>query len=143
MSVNARLLGKNNELESAMSTTYPDKMLLMLFNGAVKNIENAQRAIKDKDFDRAHVQIIIVQEIISRLMLNLPNECQMSQDLIQTYENLHSKLVDANIKKDIGILTEIRTLMINLQNCWQQEIDNFDTALLTEVPTVVNLTRTG
>lgn len=120
MDVNARIWGAN-EYSLNSNNIDSDKLLVILLKSTIKNIENAIKAIEENNFNRAHVQVIVAQEMLSRWALSLPKDSLDTKNLNKTHDYLQSKLSDANIKKDTGILKEIRRLMILVSDNYHQE----------------------
>ncbi len=116
--------------------------LLMLYDGAIKNLAKAQMAINNNDYSQAHVQIIVAQDIIFELMAVLSTEEQTSRELSDLYNYLYNQIAEANIMKDCAIINELEKLMLNKRNVWQKatrekgiEDDGVDS--------IKNLPRTG
>ncbi len=120
MDVNARIWGAN-EYSLNSNNIESDKLLVILLKSIIKNIENAIKAIEENNFNRAHVQVIVAQEMLSRWALSLPKDSLDTKNLNKTHDYLQSKLSDANIKKDTGLLKEIRRLMILVSDNYHQE----------------------
>ncbi len=94
--------------------------LLMLYDGAIKNLAKAQMAINNNDYSQAHVQIIVAQDIIFELMAVLSTEEQTSRELSDLYNYLYNQIAEANIMKDCAIINELEKLMLNKRNVWQK-----------------------
>lgn len=92
----------------------------MLYDGAIKNLAKAQKAIGDNNFSQAHVQIIVAQDIILELMAVLNKEQKKCQNLSDLYKYLHNQMVEANIKKDCALLSDLEELMLKKRNVWQK-----------------------
>ncbi len=54
----------------------------------------------------------------------LDMEYEVSWGLSGIYDFLHSRLVDANMKKDAAILEEIEPIVKDLKDTWQKAISN-------------------
>ncbi len=120
MNVNAQAYDRYKRM--AVETVAPGKLLLMLYDGAIKNLENAKKAIGDKDIGRAHEEIIKVQDIIVELMSTLDMRYDIAGNLYSLYDYLHRRLVEANVKKDLRILDEVQGFMKELRDAWQQVV---------------------
>lgn len=96
------------------------KLLLMLFEGAIRNIDSAKKAILDKDFNLAHNQIIKSQNIILELISSLNMEYEISNQIFNLYEFIYYQLVIANAQKDIKVLDEVRTLLGEFHDVWEE-----------------------
>ncbi len=126
MSVNMQAY--NQYKRSAVETVAPEKLLLMLYDAALKNINNAKKAIEDKDVNRAHGQIMKTEEIIVELMSTLNMEYEISERLFSLYEYFYHRLTLANAQKDIGILDEVGGFLLELRDTWQEAVNALKTA---------------
>lgn len=101
-------------------TSRPEELTLMLYNGGVKFINQAKRAIENKDPAKAHSLIIRTQDIITELMVTLNREYELANSLLPLYEYMKNRLVEANLAKDIEILNEIEGLFQELKGAWAE-----------------------
>lgn len=98
-----------------------EQLLLMLVDGAVKYTKIAKLAIEKKDMTRAHNELIRVQDIFTELMVTLDRSAgQTYEDLFRVYEYIKSRLVQANIKKDVKIIDEALPLIENVRDTWYE-----------------------
>ena len=98
-----------------------EQLLLMLVDGAVKYTKIARLAIERKDIARAHTEPVRVQDIFTELMVTLDrNAGQAYEDLFRVYEYIKSRLVQANIKKDVAIIDEVLPLIENVRDTWYE-----------------------
>jgi len=103
---------------NAIMTASPEELTLMLYNGLVKFIMMAQKAIEDKDIQKAHDSIIRAQRIIEEFQATLDMQYELSKGLMMMYDYMHDRLIDANIKKDISILDEVLRYAKDLRDTW-------------------------
>jgi len=120
MSMNAQAY--DTYKKATVETVAPGKLLIMLYDGALKNINNAKKAISAKDINRAHQEIIKAEAIVLELMSSLKMEYEVSQGLFDLYEYLYNQLVQANFKKDIKLLDEVEGFLAELREVWQEAI---------------------
>ncbi len=118
----------NNYKKASVETVPQEKLLLMLYDGALKNINNAKHAIEQKDINLAHQQIIKAEDIIVELMATLNMEYDISHKLIVLYEYLLNELVQANVKKDISKLELVEEFLNELKNTWEDAIKQLKNA---------------
>lgn len=99
-----------------------DQLLLMLVDGAVKFVKIGKQALIDKDIKKAHENIIKTQNIFYELMatLDVSKAGDWGQSLMSIYDFIVRRLVDANMKKDAGIVDEIIPLIENVKDTWEQ-----------------------
>lgn len=112
----------NNYKKTTVESTAPGKLLVMLYDGAIRNVDTATKAIGNKDMNTAHQQLVNAQDIILELISTLNMDYEISQSLFSLYEYLHYQLVQANMKKDLQLLDEVRTFLVELRNTWDEAI---------------------
>lgn len=110
----------NHYKESSIYTATPEELTLMLYNGLVRYIMQAQSGLKAKDMEKAHSGIIKAQNILDYLRKTLDNQYEISTGLDMIYDYMIRKLVEANIKKDNEILAEMLGLAKDLRETWSQ-----------------------
>lgn len=106
--------------KTSVETVAPEKLLIMLYDAALKNINNAKNAIVQKDMNLAHQDIMKTEDIIIELMSSLNMDYEISASLYSLYEYLLHQLAQANIKKDITILDEVNEFVLDLRNTWNE-----------------------
>ncbi|KHO61029.1 flagellar biosynthesis protein FliS [Thermoanaerobacter sp. YS13] len=104
--------------ENAILTASPEELVLMLYNGIIRFIEEAKGAIEKKDYMAANNGIQRAQDIITELMLTLDMSYDISQNLYSLYDYMLRRLIDANVKKDVTILEEVKGFAIELRDTW-------------------------
>jgi len=97
-----------------------EELTLMLYNGCVKFIRQADMAIENKNISKANEYIIRAQDIIAELMSTLDMSFEVSKGLAGIYDYMTRRLIDANIHKDSSILEEVLELAIQLRNTWNE-----------------------
>jgi flagellar protein FliS len=108
--------------KTSVETLTSGKLLIMLYDGAIKNVDTAQKAIQNKDMNTAHEQLINAQDIVMELMCTLNMDYEISHSLYSLYEYLHHQLVEANLEKDAQVLDEVRTFLVDLRNTWEEAV---------------------
>lgn len=107
--------------QNTVNMASKEQLLLMLVEGAVKYTKIARLAIEKKDISRAHKELIRVQDIFIELMVTLDRSGgQAYEDLFNLYDFIKSRLVQANIKKDIRIIDEVLPLIEEVRNTWYE-----------------------
>lgn len=112
----------NQYKENSVYTARPEELTLMLYNGLVKFIMQAQLAIDEKKIDKAHMSILRAQDIIIELQATLNKKYDVSQSLWLIYDYMNRRLIDTNIKKDKKILEEVLGFAKELRDTWEQAI---------------------
>lgn len=106
--------------ENSVYTASPEELTLMLYNGLVKFIMQAEVAIEEKCLDKANNSIIRAQDIITEFQATLNMKYEISKSFLLLYDYMYRRLVEANIKKDIGILEEVLGLAKEFRDTWSQ-----------------------
>jgi len=61
-----------------------------------------------------------VQDIIMEFKLTLNHSYEISKNLDLLYDYIHSRLVEANMKKDKAILEEVRDFLRDFRDMWKE-----------------------
>ena len=112
--------GYNQYRENSVNTSTPEELTLMLYNGLIKFILQAQSAISEKNIEKANSAIIRAQDIIKEFQTTLDMEYEVSKNLDSLYDYFYRRLVEANLKKDIDILEEVLGFAKELRDTWTQ-----------------------
>ncbi len=105
---------------SKILTASPAELTLMLYDGAIKFCNIAEEAIDNKDIEKAHNNIIKVQNIIDYLRKTLDMKYEVAKEFENIYVYLNERLLEANIKKDKEILEEINTHLHSVRDTWKE-----------------------
>jgi len=107
--------------QNQVATATPEKLLLMVYDGAVKFIKSAREGVAGRDAERANREIKRVQDILAELAAALDlNGGEVSRDLFSLYEYMNRRLIEANTKKEDRILEEVEVLLEGLREAWRQ-----------------------
>ncbi|MEH6905624.1 flagellar export chaperone FliS [Bacillus sp. AFS006103] len=98
------------------------ELTLLLYQGAIKFIEQAKLALGKNDLQRASDRMIKAQNIISELMVTLNMDIEISKSLLLLYDYVKQRLIDANLNKDVKILNEVQGMLVELLETWTEAI---------------------
>ncbi len=101
-------------------TASPAELTLMLYEGAIKFCNVAEKAIEENDVQKAHTNIIKAQRIIDYLRQTLDMKYPVAQDFENIYSYLGTRLIQANMKKDIEILKEVNEHLHSVRDTWKE-----------------------
>ena len=109
-----------------LETAPPEKLLIMLFDGAIRFNKAAITAMEENNIAVSHANCIKVQNILTELMSTLRFDVggEIAQNLFRLYEYLHRRTVQANISKDPAILEEVLRHLRDLRDTWVQAAKN-------------------
>ncbi|KZE48557.1 flagellar protein FliS [Brevibacillus parabrevis] len=103
-----------------VTTATPADLTLMLYNGALKFIKQAKNAIEEKNVAKAHEASLKVQNILYELMSTLNNDYPISKEFVKLYEYMLQRTIEANMRKDITILSEVEELFVQFRDTWKE-----------------------
>ena len=113
--------------ETQIKTATPGKLILMMYDGAIKNLNQALQDMEDEHqrYDSISNSLIKVQDIIAELMISLDFERggEIAKNLFGLYVFMNQRLLDGNIKKDKAPLEEVKTLLLELRGAWAEAAD--------------------
>lgn len=116
-----------------IQTASPGKIIVMLFDGAIKNLNVAEKAYENKEFEQKSKALTNVQDIVLELMNSLNK--QQGGEIATRLESLYSyslrRLMDADIKKDLNALQEVRSILTEIREAFASIILNRDANLKT------------
>jgi flagellar protein FliS len=104
----------------------PEKLILMLYDGALRFIQVATKALEQNDIEQAHKNLIKTQNILIELMtsLDLEKGGDIAFNLFRIYEFMHFTLVQANVKKNPEPVRRISAQLKTLRDSWAQAMKN-------------------
>ena len=108
--------------QNSVNTASPGELTLMLYNGCLKFIKLAKKAITDKNVEEKNTNLIKAQNIIHEFMVTLNMDVTVSSELMVMYDYINRRLVEANVKSDPAILEEVEGLVTELRDTWKQVI---------------------
>ena len=106
--------------QNSAMTASPQELTLMLYNGSLKFIRMARKAMIENDFEIKNTNIMKAQTIIQEFRVTLNQDIEISKNMEQLYEYIYSRLIDANTKNDLDILEEAEGYVLELRDTWKQ-----------------------
>lgn len=106
--------------KNKITTASPAELTLMLYEGAIKFCNIAIVAVEQKQIEKAHKNIIKVQNIITEFQATLDHKYPVAKDFENVYNYLTQRLIEANIKKDKAILEEVLGHLRTMRDTWKE-----------------------
>ncbi|MDN5709817.1 MAG: flagellar export chaperone FliS [Planococcus sp. (in: firmicutes)] len=106
--------------QNSVMTASSEELTLMLYNGCLKFIKLAKRAMLDKQFEEKNKNLLKAQAIIQELRSTLNPDIALSKELEQLYEYQNNSLMEANMKNDAAALDAVLADITELRNTWKQ-----------------------
>lgn len=108
--------------QNSINTASPGELTLMLYNGCIKFLNVAKKAIEEKHMEEKNVNLQKAQNIINELMVTLNMDYEISKQILPLYEYMNRRLVEANIKNDPEIVEEVIGLATEFRDTWKEVI---------------------
>lgn len=109
-------------LKNKIFTATKEELTLMLYEGALKFCNQAIIAIENKKINDANNKIVKAQNVIRELQITLNKEYEIAIEFDRMYNYIYTRLIDANIKKDINILNEVSYIIREFRDTWKEAI---------------------
>lgn len=108
--------------QTQATTASREEVLLMLYDGAVRFLDEAVDAVRRADTAHAGQRIGKVLAIVAELQASL--DYRPAPELCRTLDSLYifmtQRLLEANQLRSEPLLLEVRELLTSLQATWQQ-----------------------
>jgi flagellar secretion chaperone FliS len=119
---NAYASANNTYMNNQVMTASRTKLVVMLYDGAIRNLKLAKLAIEDNNIEKKNTCIIKAQQILSEFMgtLNMEDGGEIAKNLMALYQYMYQRTIRANIDKDQGILDEVIGYLEELRDAWNQ-----------------------
>lgn len=103
---------------NAVQTASPAKLILMLYDGAIRFCNTAMEAMNDGDIQKVNTNIKKAEDIIVQLRMDLDMKYPVAKEFDQVYDYIYRRLVEANMQKDIEILEEALEHIKTMRETW-------------------------
>jgi flagellar protein FliS len=124
-------------METGMVGANPHKLITMLFEGAVVAISNASLEMTKGNVPAKGKSISHAISIIEnglRASLNKKVGGELAHNLDALYAHLATNLLLANIHNDQNKLAEVKKMLLELQDAWQQIAPDKQSSVAPEPP---------
>ena len=108
--------------QASVNTAPPSRLVIMLFDGLLRFMSEADLALQERENEKAHRALIRAQDIILELRSTLNREIapELCDSLHNLYTFFYEKLIEANRTKSGKPLAEITGMVRELRNSFQQ-----------------------
>ena len=111
---------KNAYVDNSVSTASPERLLVMLCDRLVLDVQRALDAQRDRNHPEAHTQLVHAQEVVIHLRSTLRVEAwEGGPGLASLYDWLHNELIRANISKEPAVTEGCLSIVTNLADTWR------------------------
>ncbi len=110
---------------SNITTATPEKLMILLFDGAIQFLQKAKVAISENDFKARSENIDGARKIIRELMrtIDLENGNDVSKQLFKLYNRMAMNLIKANVQRNSAKIDEVIEDLTNIRWGFQKAIE--------------------
>jgi flagellar protein FliS len=118
----ARQHYQKTQVESAS----PAKLLLLLYDGAVRKLNQAVSNYEQKNREEFRTEVVKVQKILNELTASLDHEKggEVATNLDRLYDYMIRRLGIAMVRFETEPVKEVKMLLEGLREAWQGAIDS-------------------
>lgn len=99
-------------------TASPEQLTLLLYNGALRFLNESIMAMEQGDLQKSHNSNLRVQDIVREFMVTLDMSYELSTTWAQLYEYTEHCLIQGNIKKDVEPLQNAKSILEEMRDAW-------------------------
>jgi flagellar protein FliS len=112
--------GHDRYLETAVETASPARLIVMLYDGAIRFINEAAHAMRQRDYEAQNAKLQRAQKILAELIssLDFDKGGEIAENLFRLYTYMYNQLVEANINDNLDRLQHVVHLLSELREAW-------------------------
>lgn len=119
------MVNKQQQMASAyknqqVMTSSPEQLTLLLYNGALRFLTESIVAMEQGDVQKSHNANMRVQDIVREFVVTLDMNYELSKTWAQLYEYTEHCLIQGNIKKDVELLLQAKSVLQELRDTWME-----------------------
>jgi flagellar protein FliS len=104
-----------------VQTQSQEKLVLMLYDAALRFIRQAQEALAANRYDRTTYYLGRAQDILTELMVTLNFAAgSVAHNLYALYAFMYRHLIEANVRKDAVRMAQVERLLKELRDAWEE-----------------------
>lgn len=105
--------------QTQFQTASPAKLLLMLFEGAIRFVKTGISGIEEADYEKSNTNLCKGQAVLHELIAALNYDYPIAKTLYQVYEYMIHRLIQSNLKKDVRPAQEVLEHLVELKEAWE------------------------
>jgi flagellar secretion chaperone FliS len=121
-----RYNGINAYKTTSIKTAGGGKLIIMLYDEAIKQLDYAVKLLsgKEKKFDAVNNAVLRAQDMVTELMVSLDFEQggEIAEGLFSLYMFFNRQMMEANIEKSVEKLDFVKKQLSELRGAWDQVI---------------------
>lgn len=110
---------------SNVNTATPEKLMILLFDGALQFLQKAKTAIAENNLKERAQNIESARKILRELMrtIDLKNGNDVSKRLFKLYNQMAMNLIKANVQRNAAKIDEVISDLTNIRWGFQKAIE--------------------
>jgi flagellar secretion chaperone FliS len=114
--------GANAYHQTLVQSRSPLELVVMLYDGAIRFLEQAGEAMAARDMSTKAVAMSKAMAIIAELQstLNVQEGGEVAAQLDGLYTHITARLIEANVQRERGPIDEAVALLRPLRDAWSQ-----------------------
>lgn len=106
--------------QQGVMTASPVELIVMLYDGCIKQMKLGVMAIENKDYSAANQALQKAQDILGELVTSLDMNYELAATLLELYNFFLSELVEANMSKNTQRIAPVIEIMQDLRVTWAE-----------------------
>lgn len=102
----------------SVMTASPMELIIMLYDGMIKQIKLAEIFLEDKDYEKVNRALTKAEDIVNELLASLDLSYPISQELMRLYDFMLQELVEINLHKDASRIEPLLEIIFGLREAW-------------------------
>ncbi|MCK9222348.1 MAG: flagellar export chaperone FliS [Limnochordia bacterium] len=115
---------QNAYVQSQVMTQKPEKLVLLVFEEIRKALRRSLVALRRKELEAAHKDLVRAQDLLGELSAALDPEYEISIAMGQLYDYLSQRILAANISKNPQDIEEVLPFIEELKDTWSAAIEH-------------------
>ena len=113
---------QNAYKKASVNTLDQNKLIIMLYDGAIKNANFAVQYMESGEIEKVHDSLIKTKNIVTELLatLNMEQGGEIAKNLKSLYSYMFSLLIEANMEKKSKPVLTVIDLLKELRGAWVQ-----------------------
>lgn len=95
-------------------------LVIMLYDGCVKQLRISKIHIEDENFEPFMESIEKAEEIVLELIRSLNFKVEMANDLLSLYEFWLNEMVEVSVSKEAAKLDPVIDMLLSLREAWAE-----------------------
>lgn len=110
----------NEYLKNAVLTASPERLQLMLYDGAIRFARQGRDALARKDYSTSCEKLLRAQRIVVEMEAGLRHDVnpELCQQLAALYHFVYTRLVDANLGHETAAVDEALRILEHQRETW-------------------------